>query len=217
MGVSERRAREKEELREKILEAATALFAEEGYESVSLRRIAEKIEYAPSTIYLYFKDKEELITSICRQNFQFLTQALERINMLGLPPLEMMRESLKAYIQFGLDHRDHYIVTLCLPEPDLPDRDRESHLGVMEAGLEAFRHLSEGLYLCMQQGVIRQANVEVTAQTTWMMIHGITSLLITKCSFPFLDRNVLIETYLDRVLISLGAGIEPGNHYNPEL
>lgn len=209
MGVTERRAREKEELHEKILKAATTLFAEEGYANVSLRKIAERIEYAPSTIYLYFKDKDEIVTSICHQNFQLLTEALDSILTRQLPPLEMLRACLRAYVQFGLDHPDHYIVTLCMPEPTARiDRDMHDTLRVLDVGLGAFRRLSEGLLDCMKAGVIRTADVELTAQTTWMMIHGITSLFLTKRSFPFLDHDRLIEHYLDRILLSLGAAIE---------
>ncbi len=61
MGVQERRARQKEGVREEILDAARTLFVKEGYEHVSIRKIAEKVEYAPGTIYLYFRDKAEIL------------------------------------------------------------------------------------------------------------------------------------------------------------
>jgi AcrR family transcriptional regulator len=60
MGISQRREREQEQLRRKIFDAASELFAQEGYQNVSMRKIAERIEYSPTTIYLYFKDKNEL-------------------------------------------------------------------------------------------------------------------------------------------------------------
>ena len=210
MGVTERRAREREELRDKILKAAASLFAEEGYASVSLRKIAERIEYAPSTIYLYFKDKDEIVISVCRENFLLLTEAIDEIANRQLPPLEMLRECLRAYIQFGLDHPDHYIVTLCLPEPN-PEKKCDVHhkLSVLDVGLGAFKRLAQGLLDSMNAGVIRTADVELTAQITWMMLHGITSLFVTQHSFPFLDRELLIEHYLDRILLSLGGSVEP--------
>ena len=67
MGVHERRAREKKELRQEILDAARDLFLREGYENVSMRKIAEKIEYSPTTIYLYFQDKADLLDCICEE------------------------------------------------------------------------------------------------------------------------------------------------------
>ena len=68
MGTKERRAREKEQLRRQILVAARELFVNEGYESVSMRKkFANKIEYSPTTIYLYFKDKADLLDSVCKE------------------------------------------------------------------------------------------------------------------------------------------------------
>ena len=77
MGVQERRAREKENIREEILDAARTLFVKEGYENVSIRKIAAKIEYAPGTIYLYFEDKlPQIDFSEVRDSLdQFITQA----------------------------------------------------------------------------------------------------------------------------------------------
>jgi len=70
MGSKQRREREKEALRQDILDAARELFVEEGYDNVSMRRVAEKIEYSPTTIYLYFEDKASLLYAICEETFR---------------------------------------------------------------------------------------------------------------------------------------------------
>jgi AcrR family transcriptional regulator len=69
MGISERKEREKQEMREKILLVATEMFIEEGYDKTSIRKIADKIEYSPATIYLYFKDKDEIFHAIHDKGF----------------------------------------------------------------------------------------------------------------------------------------------------
>ena len=79
MGVKERRAREKELLRRQILSAARELFVNEGYESVSMRKIAERIEYSPTTIYLYFEDKADLLDSVCQETLLSLLNTLEQL------------------------------------------------------------------------------------------------------------------------------------------
>jgi len=66
MGVKERREREKTETREIILDAARELFLAEGYEGVSMRKVAEKIEYSPTAIYIHFKDKDDLFRTVPR-------------------------------------------------------------------------------------------------------------------------------------------------------
>ncbi len=72
MGITERKEREKQEKRTLILEAATKMFLEDGFDKTSLRNIADKIEYSPATIYLYFKDKNELFYAIQEKGFELL-------------------------------------------------------------------------------------------------------------------------------------------------
>ncbi|WP_321474776.1 TetR/AcrR family transcriptional regulator [uncultured Paludibaculum sp.] len=203
MGTAERRAREKDELRRRILEAATALFLEQGYESVSMRKIADRIEYAPSTIYLYFKDKVELVTSICFETFAELDRRLEAIRQLGLPPLETLRRSLTDYVDFGLEHPSHYTFVFCTPPAALKDIRPDQHVYVNTMAMATFDRLRVGIKACMDEGSIRVDDVETTAQSAWLFIHGVTIGLVIDCGFPFVDRRVLIETSLDRLIRGL--------------
>src|SRR5215471_4890744 len=111
MSVQVRRAREKDNIREDILDAARALFVKQGYEHVSIRKIAEKIEYAPGTIYLYFRDKAEILERLCDETFSKLMQRMRAIHDDHSDPLDGLRRGLRTYIQFGLDNPNHYIVT----------------------------------------------------------------------------------------------------------
>src|SRR5436190_5979190 len=101
MGVQERRAREKQELREEILDAARQLFIHEGFENVSMRKIADKIEYSPTTIYLYFQDKADLLDCVCEQTLSRLNDTLDQIRQRLSDPYERLRAGLRAYIDFG--------------------------------------------------------------------------------------------------------------------
>src|SRR6266852_5455285 len=95
MGVQERRARQKEGVREEILDAARSLFVKEGYEHVSIRKIAEKIEYAPGTIYLYFRDKAEILDRICEETFSKLLRKMHAIEHDTAAPLDKLRRGLR--------------------------------------------------------------------------------------------------------------------------
>jgi len=107
MGVQERRARQKASIREEILDAARTLFVKEGYEHVSMRKIAEKIEYAPGTIYLYFRDKAEIMERLCDETFSKLLRKMQALNNDPSNPLESLRRGLRTYIQFGIDNPNH--------------------------------------------------------------------------------------------------------------
>src|SRR5712691_5405342 len=98
MGVQERRARQKESIREEILDAARTLFVKEGYESVSIRKIADKVEYAPGTIYLYFRDKADILDRICEETFGKLIVRLQAIEHDSAAPLDKLRRGLRTYI-----------------------------------------------------------------------------------------------------------------------
>ena len=76
MGIVERREREREEIRKKILDAARELFAEKGYDSVTMRAVAEAIEHSPTTIYHHFEDKDDLVKALCEADFGRLLGAL---------------------------------------------------------------------------------------------------------------------------------------------
>ena len=99
MGINERREREREEVRGKILDAARDLFARDGYEAVTMRKIAEAIEYSPTAIYLHFKDKESLVRELCMGDFDSLARAFQRIAREP-DPLERLRKVGLAYADF---------------------------------------------------------------------------------------------------------------------
>src|SRR5215203_1044247 len=102
MGTKDRRIREKQDLRQEILDAARDLFVSEGYQAVSMRKIADKIEYSPATIYLHFRDKDELLDCLLEEAFAKLDRKLEaRIGDETTDPLELLRRGLLAYVAFG--------------------------------------------------------------------------------------------------------------------
>jgi AcrR family transcriptional regulator len=202
MGVAERRERQKQALRREILAAARELFVKEGYENVSMRRIAEKIEYSPTTIYLYFRDKEELLHEMCEETFALLTKKLKKIFAADMDPVEKVREGMKAYVEFGLKHPNHYYTTFMRPA----DKVHEEWEFGGSMGQEAFQTLVEGVTLCVEAARFQEKDVLAISQSIWMVIHGITSLLITFSEkFPWVERGRLIDLTIDNALRGLSA------------
>src|SRR5215831_5431503 len=184
MGVAERKSRQKESTRQEILDAARDLFVNEGFDNVSMRKIAEKVEYAPGTIYLYFKDKTEILDTLCQQTFEKLRARLDAIQKDPGDPVEGLRRGLRTYIQFGLDNPNQYIVTFVLAK-----REVEMHKRVAaESGLACFNCLRSIVGQCLEGGYINGGGAEETAQALWASIHGLTSLLVMKCGFPFIEQ-----------------------------
>ena len=196
MGIAERRARHKTSLRQDILDAARQMFAEEGYDRVSMRRLAERIEYSPTAIYLHFEDKDDLFKAVCDETFAKLARRLEkqRQQMTG-NPLACLKAGLREYIEFGLKHPEHYIVTFMHRAREESVKDFEGSVGQ-----EAFGYLHRAVADCVEAGLFRPMRTEVTAQVLWVSVHGLVSLLIAKKGFPFAARAVLIDEQVETLV-----------------
>lgn len=200
MSVADRREREKKALRQEILTAARDLFVTEGYEGISMRRIAEKIEYSPTTIYLYFRDKDELLEEMCNETFALLSKKIAKIYAAEGDPVEMLRTGLKAYIQFGLKHPNHYRATFLMPKSK-SDGSKCHQDFEGSVGAQTFNQLVQGVAACVTAGRFREADVMLISQSLWMVVHGVTSLLITCAEgFPWVDREALIDSTVDGAL-----------------
>src|SRR5207247_20188 len=193
MGVQERKARQKENLRQEILDAARDLFVREGVENVSIRRIAERIEYSPGTIYLYFNDKAEILKTLCEETFSRLDQKLKAIKDDKADTLSSLRRGLRAYIEFGLQNPNHYLVTFVLAGRPL----HETGQAKPDSGGRCFDNLRGIVRKCIDEGLLRAGDVEEASQVLWAGIHGITTLLITKPGFPFVEQTRLVERVVD--------------------
>src|SRR5579859_51477 len=104
---TDRREREKLAIRTKILDAARELFAEHGFDALTMRSIAERIEYTPTAIYYHFKDKDALIQELCDQDYGALSDEFQKIATVA-DPIERLRAMGIAYSRFAFDHPNHY-------------------------------------------------------------------------------------------------------------
>ena len=201
MGVKERRTREKEELRRQIIAAARELFVNEGYENVSMRKIADKIEYSPTTIYLYFKDKADLLDSVCKETLLDLLNTLELLNRDKSNPVETLKKSGKAYVDFGLKYPQDYKLTFVV-RPQF-----QKGLGLEEGsvGERVFNYLCAMVSECIRQKAFRQVAVETTGQALWSAVHGVTLLLIDFPDFPWTPKDKLIDMVIDTMIDGLRA------------
>jgi AcrR family transcriptional regulator len=203
MGIRERQERQKEMLRQEILDAARDLFIKEGYESVSMRKIAEKIEYSPTTIYLYFKDKADLFNQLCEESFAKLVKTFEELGEDLSNPIAALNKCGRAYIEFGLKNPNHYRVTFMLNLGS--DAAKKKHLQEDSMGAKSFGYLRMIVGECVRQNKFREVDVETTSQALWSGVHGVTSLLIVHPYFPWVDKERLIDFTLDMMIQGLKA------------
>ncbi|MGE5645615.1 MAG: TetR/AcrR family transcriptional regulator [Acidobacteriota bacterium] len=200
MGVIERRARHKEALRQQILDAAREVFVTEGYESVSMRKIADKIEYSPTTIYLYFKDKAELLNCLCEEILMRLGQEIEKTPPAP-EPIAQLKQGMRVYINFGVNNpHDYRVAFMTSPRADPSQRP---------VSRRVFGYLRQDVARCIEAGKFRPVDLEMAAQVLWSAAHGITSLMVTHPGFPWVDQERVIDEAIDNAVRGLIACPDP--------
>ncbi len=206
MGVKERRAREKSETRDKILDAARDLFISEGYDGVSMRKVAERIEYSPTAIYVHFQDKEDLFRQLCQEDFARLAEVFQSAAM-PLDPIERLRFIGQTYVEFGIRYPNHYKLMFMTPHPAaaLDECDREIK-GNPEVDAYAFLKLT--VQQAIDAGCFREdfKDCELLSQTVWAAVHGVISLHIAKSRDEWVDWRPVMqrsELMLDVVMRGL--------------
>ena len=202
MGVKERKQREKNELRKKILLAASEILVKEGFEKLSIRKIARKIEYSPTTIYLYFKDKSELVSNLVTEGFATYLDKIEQVSQ-DLPPnpIQALRMIIRVYVDVSLENPNHYKAIFF---NDLVETGFKSNL-LLEgsSNFPGLSHLSERIKVCVEQKDFPEMNVELAAQTVWISVHGLVSLIIVQKDMPNNRKDILINKTLDMIINGL--------------
>ena len=197
---AERRERSRQETRHAILEAAIRMFERDGYEGFSLRQVAESIGYTPTTIYLYFKDKEDLLFAVCSQGFSTFNEALQTAYDAHTDPSERMQALGWAYFEFGMSYPLHYqVMFMQRSEWVLKAADEEE-------GSNSFMIQMNAVIEAMKAGMIRMGDPIETTNLIWSGIHGIVSLALSMKGvvpkWDEADARRLVEDYLQ--LISRG-------------
>ncbi len=202
MGVRERRARQKSLLKQEILDAARDILVREGYDGLSMRKVARKIDYSPTAIYLHFQDRDDLVFSVSEQTFAGLVRELDDVTTKNPDPLVALRKGLRRYIDFGLAHPEHYLVAFVVPRGQDPDSAKR-YMQPDAMSMRAFACLPRIVAECVRQKKIPKVDVDTASRALWAGIHGITSLLIVKPAFDWGDRDRVINRLITMLIDGL--------------
>lgn len=206
MTSADRRARERAETQQKILEAARSLFAEHGYEAVTMRRIADAIEYTPAALYNHFADKEELVRTLCRQDYLALAHRFAAIAGVR-DPLERLRAAGREYVRFASEHKNHYRLMFLTPLPALGAKTFEEHGDPHRDGYAFLREcVREAMAAKRLRADLRDA--ELVAQTLWAGVHGVVALQLILREDDWVDWRSLekrTEAMVDALLHGIAA------------
>jgi AcrR family transcriptional regulator len=195
-----RRQAYRESLREEILDAARQLFVKNGYEATSMRGIAAKVGCSPGILYHYFEDKGDIMAHLVRETFHQLRTRMTAIRNDHDAVPARMRRSLRAYIEFGLEHPHHYELLFVKPF-DFENNDN-IRAAFAEDGDRTFACMRAMAAEAIGSGLVRPEiqDTEELAQALWVAVHGMVSAQISCHGFPFIERSRLIDRLVDVLL-----------------
>jgi AcrR family transcriptional regulator len=207
MGIGDRKQRHKDDLKDTILKAAKELFLEKGFEHTSMRNLAEKIEYSPATIYLHFKDKNEVFYALHQEGFRMLVSSFKTLNNVA-NPFERLKAMGYAYVNFATENPDFYQLMFVMSEP----------LSVLkmdiakcwDEGEDAFRFLLNTVIECQDQGYFKGLEPNGLSFAVWSTVHGLASLRtsghldhVLQAKTQMADINVVTNHTMDTYIAML--------------
>ncbi|MFZ4574453.1 MAG: TetR/AcrR family transcriptional regulator [Phycisphaerales bacterium] len=210
MASSDRRAREKAITRTKILGAARSLFIAHGYESVSMRKIAEAIEYTAAAIYSHFPDKQSLMIALCDEDFGALREAMRHVELIE-DPVERLHAMGRAYVDFAFEHPHHYRFMFMTTHPEDPELIAECELKHGNPDQDGYAFLERVVEECISTGRVAKAyrDPAMLTQLFWGASHGVVSLFITHGKDPWVNFTKPRETAYLLLEAALDGACEP--------
>jgi AcrR family transcriptional regulator len=190
MGIPERKEKQKLEIKKAILDASMKLFMEQGFENVSIRKIADLIEYSPTTVYLHFKDKNEILFNLHEIGFQKMAEYTTDLGTIKNPLVRLAKMG-EYYLKFGLENPAYYELMFILKAPmealeNLVDNCE------WKSGDQALGRLKETLQECMDKKLIEKGDVDAMAMAIWSMVHGMVALAIRDRFDKLVPRDQMV-------------------------
>jgi AcrR family transcriptional regulator len=195
VGTKERREREREATQQIILQAALEIATQEGWQAVTIRRVAEHIEYSPSALYKYFEDKEAILHALLLQGFQSLNATLERLATSELHPEECLKLMAAAYWDFAWHQPTVYRLMFDLKGKMYEIEEASAMCQIIRGVVEAWRQINE----------IQIGEIDSAVDILWAAMHGFVAL--TLASY-ISDNSVQAKETLAHVVHDLLLGLK---------
>ena len=206
MGIAERKERQKAELREQILTAARTIVLERGYRGLSMRKIADAIEYSPAALYLHFASREEIALQLCREAFLELLGYMASAGAIA-DPYQRIFAIARSYVRFGMEKPESYRL-IFMEEQSFAD----SVMGPKaledpnEPGTRALLFLRGTIAELIARGIFRPVDPDAAAHVIWAAVHGLVSLRLSCPGFPFEDIDGLADLLCDKLMLGFSSG-----------
>ncbi len=204
--------RRRNKIRARILSAAESVFAQEGAEGLSIRRLAENIDYSPAAIYKYFSSKDELVDELKESFFELILENVHLIADRSTPFAARARECLATYIRVAAAKPHHYAAAFAGESASTGPVDTEPGFDASKKG-QAFNVLRNMIAEGVETGAFRaDIDPSLAAKSVWASMHGLAMMIAHIPSYPALKagqpsmaREAFIEYHADQVIRGMEA------------
>lgn len=198
MGIAERKIRQKEEFRASVLEAAWLQVLTEGWQSLSIRKIADAIEYSIPVIYNHFENKEAILLEFTKEGFQKLTDTLLEVKLQHTDPKVQLEAIANAYWDFAFQHKEFYQLMFGL---GIPACDRVNQVAEM-------KQMANVMISAIREAIAASANKEADVylkyHTYLSILHGLVSIqMIEKDGKPGEEKRRILQDAVSGFIQSL--------------
>jgi|TARA_R100000455_G_C6263896_1_gene119165 AcrR family transcriptional regulator len=201
--------RRRRRVRDAIIDAAETIFAADGESGISMRRLAEAIDYSPAAIYKYFDSKEALFAEMRELFFERLIRRMDEAAEEGGPVHVLCERCGRAYIETALEEPKHYLMAFS-------NWDKENAPDENTYAFAAETNLKEMVVAGIERGVFREMDPAVASKCVWASVHGLAILLASMEEFPHgmpgsehVTRDAVIDFQTNMIIRGLSAGTAP--------
>jgi AcrR family transcriptional regulator len=199
-----RRERQRVETRAELVAAAHAIVKDEGYESLTIRKLAERVGLATMSVYSYFSDKQAILTALAQDSFEELARRCDKRRTAD--PLATLKAGLEEYVSFAIENPNEYRTIFMTPQLHEHEGEKFEEL---EASNPAFQSMLKAVRGCIEAGKL-DGDPRAIATILWTVAHGAASLVLTFPLYPFGDPNSYAGRLVDLMLDGIARHrIEP--------
>ncbi|HEX4309377.1 MAG TPA: TetR/AcrR family transcriptional regulator [Acidobacteriaceae bacterium] len=197
-----RRAERKQRLRGEILAAASKMFADRGYEAVTLREIAQEIGYTHAVIYQHFPDKWHILAELSRETIGLMIRNFDAIAAQHPSPKERLFATSRGLIQFCIAHPQQFRNVFFGPENRNGIRAGQY---INDIGAPLFQRFVQLFFDVAREEELPGRNDIVVAHTWWFTIFGLATLMVIQGVVPDLPDQTLV---VEQTIATLWAGVQ---------
>jgi AcrR family transcriptional regulator len=204
MGIKERHERDREATSRAILDAARELFVAEGYHQVSIRKIAERIEYSPAAIYGYFPSKDDIFFALAEEGFRLLSDPADFDKLQSLEPLERIRASFWRLYEFSREQPQYFALMFVDRSVPRITREYDRFTFVREMKTRIVGQIQE----CIDAGSLPSSvDPSVACRLLTMALIGVAVMRLSDRLAPSEDADKLASDVLNVTIAGLQTGI----------